>query len=162
MITEVHLSGAIYTDKNLLLLNVPECSQDILYSDDSADISLRENITSLNPDTGPESLRDLLKNQAFWKEQSEIRKQLRTKYFAPYYGYAANVTAGVLNNLDTIFLFDIDSDESLYNKAVTLIKNEDYKPAIAILTKLVQKNYRVPEIFHFIKLCLRNNPETKS
>lgn len=93
--------GAIYTDRNLLLLNMPGSENDQLTGVDSADIGLRQSIINVNPENGAE-LPAILSDSKIWEAQKQIRKQLREIYFAPYYGNAAEITASILQNLDQI------------------------------------------------------------
>ncbi len=153
--------GAIYTDKNLLLLNVNEREKDVLYSDDSADVFIRKEILNIEPENNDNVLRDIIKNNDYWKSQSLIRNTLRTKYFAPYFGFSANIMASVLNNLE-IILNNHGSEQVLYNKAITMIKNNKHKDAMPILSELIEKNYKIPEIFYFTNLCLQNSNTEKN
>jgi CDP-glycerol glycerophosphotransferase (TagB/SpsB family) len=149
------LFGAIYTDKNLLLLNVNEHIKDSNYSNDSSDVVIREKIINIEPENSHNVLHDILSNHDYWESQLLVRKELRDKFFAPYFGFSSKITANILNNLD--LLLDNNSDQVLYNKAITMIKNNKYKEAMPILSTLLEKNYKVPEIFYFTNLCLQNS-----
>ncbi|WP_292440182.1 CDP-glycerol glycerophosphotransferase family protein [Methylophaga sp.] len=84
--------GAIYLDKPLLLLNLPDAQQDPLAGADSPDIMLRNDIVSL--DAGSFHLiTDVLNNEALWQQQQRRREQLRCYYFAPNYGHSAEAAA---------------------------------------------------------------------
>lgn len=93
--------GAIYTDRNLVLLNLPDPENDQLTGIDSADIGLRQSIINVNPENG-EELPAILSDQKVWEDQKQIRAQLREIYFASYYGNAAQITADILQNLNQI------------------------------------------------------------
>ncbi len=93
--------GAIYTDRNLVLLNLPEPENDQLTGIDSADIGLRQSIINVDPENGG-GLTAILSDPKVWEDQMQIREQLRNIYFAPYYGNAAEMTVSILENLDNI------------------------------------------------------------
>jgi hypothetical protein len=93
--------GAIYTDRKLLLLNLPEPEQDELVGVDSADIALRQTIININPEDG-EELPVILADTKIWEAQKQTRSHLRDQYFASYYGNAAEITAVILQDLDQI------------------------------------------------------------
>lgn len=93
--------GAIYLDKPLLLLNLPDAQQDPLAGADSPDITLRNDIVSL--DTASfHMIGALLSNEAVWEQQRQRRQQLRAHYFAPNYGYSAEVAANALRQASEI------------------------------------------------------------
>lgn len=92
--------AGIYTDRNLLLLNVPGAEADGLMTGDSPDLTIREHIVNVNPD-GTE-IAGILRDDAIWEAQKPIRRMLREKYFAPYYGTSSKVAAETLANLDNI------------------------------------------------------------
>lgn len=94
--------GALYTDKNLLLLNVPGAEDLADTGDNSEDIVLREHITNLSS-SEIDRLPALLADMGVWRQQAEVRKQLRRIFFSPYYGFSARITADILSNLDSIF-----------------------------------------------------------
>jgi len=92
--------AALYTDKNFLLLDVPNASQDIFTGTQSPDIALRRYFKHLPSGSG--ELEGLLADDALWDEHKAICKELRRKYFAPHYGFAAHVAAQALTHMDKI------------------------------------------------------------
>jgi hypothetical protein len=93
--------GALYLDKNIILLNVPGAENDALTGPDSADIALRRSLPNLDAFTIPK-IWGLLEDDATWEQQKRIRRQLRDYYFAPYQGFAASVAAQALGNRELI------------------------------------------------------------
>lgn len=93
--------GALYLDKKLLLLNIPNPEADQLTGNDSPDIFLREDIVNVNP-TDAGNIRHLLGDEALWNEQSGVRHRLRRKFFAPNYGFSSDVAALAIKNAETI------------------------------------------------------------
>lgn len=89
--------GAIYTDKNVLLLDLPQAENDAFVGSDSPDIWLRRVMPHLGP-ADAHQLPALLANPALWDEQAGIRHGLRQYFFAPYYGYASQVAALAISN----------------------------------------------------------------
>ncbi len=93
--------GAIYLDKPLLLLNLPDAQQDAFAGADSPDINLRNDIVSL--DTASfHMIGDLLKNDVIWQQQQQRREQLRVFYFAPNYGHSSEVAANAIRHAGEI------------------------------------------------------------
>jgi hypothetical protein len=93
--------GALYLDKNLLLLNVPGAEQDELTGDASPDILLRNDIFSLDPDTRWQ-LAERLADDQLWQQQAAVRQHLRRHYFAPSYGFSAELAVLALRNIETL------------------------------------------------------------
>ncbi len=93
--------GALYTDRNLLLLNLPNPEEDALTGVDSADIILRQSMINVDPENATE-LNSILSDSKIWEDQKNTRKRLRDIYFASYYGISAMVTADIFQNLDQI------------------------------------------------------------
>ena len=93
--------GAIYLDKKLILLNVPNAEQDSLTGEESPDVLLRQDIVNLDMDTRWQ-LPELLENPKIWAEQAETRQRLRRHYFAPTYGFSAELAALALQNIETL------------------------------------------------------------
>lgn len=84
--------GAIYCDKNLLLLNVPGLDPT---RTPLADRKLRQRMVNLSePD--PERLRSMLSNTEDWRTQRQTRALIRNNLFAPYYGFSSEVAALML------------------------------------------------------------------
>lgn len=92
--------ASIYTDKPLILLNVPDGENDPLTGKDSPDIVIRNHIISI--DANKNELESLLLNEEVWKQQKPIRAALRRHYFAPYHGFSSQVAAETLSNLNNI------------------------------------------------------------
>lgn len=94
------LYGALYTDRNLLLFDHPEyggiASEDLLASD--TDQWMRRHIVHLPPDQA-EQLPALLQDSDLWQEQQAVRAWLRELFFAPTYGYSAQVATKLLRQL---------------------------------------------------------------
>lgn len=93
--------GAIYLDKPLLLLNLPNAKGNHLVGDDSPDISLREQIVNLDI-AERWQLPSILLDTLLWQRQVEIRQQLRRRYFCPSYGYSSYLAALALVNIDSM------------------------------------------------------------
>lgn len=93
--------GGIYTDKNLLLLNVPDAEQDEYTGVDSPDLLIRNDITNIDPDQAGR-LRPLLGDAQLWAAQAAVRRRLRDRFFAPYYGFSSEIAAQALRNVDRI------------------------------------------------------------
>lgn len=93
--------GAIYLDKNLLLLNVPNAVNDSLTGKDSPDILLREDIVNIDYDISNQ-LSSILNDKLIWKKQKAIRRKIRNKYFAPNYGFSSQVAALAIKNTEII------------------------------------------------------------
>ncbi len=92
--------AAIYADKNLILLNVEGAVDDDLTGEDSPDITIRRHLVNVNP--GDKAIAELLADSSLWEQQRPVRHALRKTYFAPYYGFSAQVAANALLNLKHI------------------------------------------------------------
>lgn len=93
--------GALYLDKNLLLLNVPDAGKDALTGDDSPDILLREEIINLD-EQDRWNLPALLADDALWASQAKVRQRLRHQYFVNSYGFSAELAVMALCNIETL------------------------------------------------------------
>ena len=89
--------GGIYTDKNILLLDLPNAAADPFTGEDSSDIWLRKVIPHVNA-LEAHRLEEQLEDSAIWQAQSRVRKRLSQYYFAPFYGYAGEVAALAIAN----------------------------------------------------------------
>lgn len=96
--------GALYTNKNVLLLNAPSPELDVDVGDASEDVILRKHITNISAEE-VDTLPALLADMGVWRKQAEVRQQLRKIFFAPYYGFSARITANILANLDGVFRY---------------------------------------------------------
>jgi len=92
--------GAIYTDKNMILLNVPGAEKDELTGDRSPDIRIRQNLVNVN--AGERAIARLLADESVWKAQRSARRAIRKVFFAPFFGFSSRVAAGALLNLDSV------------------------------------------------------------
>jgi hypothetical protein len=91
--------GGIYTDRKLVLLDLPGAESNEVTGKDSSDIELRKYIPHLGADE-PGLLGALLSEQAdsIWAEQHKVRAALRELHFAQFYGYASQVAALAIVN----------------------------------------------------------------
>nr|WP_314364006.1 CDP-glycerol glycerophosphotransferase family protein [uncultured Achromobacter sp.] len=92
--------AGIYADKRMVLLNVPGAADDALTGDDSPDVSIRKQLINVTAEEG--ALASLLSDDAVWSTQQHARRTLRSLYFAPHYGFSAQVAAQALLNLDKL------------------------------------------------------------
>ncbi len=92
--------AGVYTDKQMILLNVPNAEKNEFTGEDSPDISIRRTI--INIDAEGSDLSRLLTDDQLWERQKRQRQVLRAQYFAPYYGFSAQVAALALLNLNHI------------------------------------------------------------
>jgi len=95
--------GAIYLDKPLLLLNLPDASNDPLVGDHSPDIALREEIISVDISSF-HKIRGILDDTDLWQQQSHVRQKLRKYYFAPHYGFSSEIAAAAIKSAKNIIL----------------------------------------------------------
>lgn len=93
--------GAIYLDKKLILLNMPDADQDSLTGDASPDVLLRQEIVNLDMENRWQ-LPELLADASIWEAQEKTRAQLRRRHFAPTFGFSAELAALALQNIDTL------------------------------------------------------------
>jgi hypothetical protein len=95
--------GAIYTDRDLVLLNTPAVDYrgHELSPSGSLDTRLREWILNIDPGEG-QLIRDYLRDPAAREQQRGVRGRLRRSVFAPFDGCSAKAAALVLSNLDSI------------------------------------------------------------
>jgi hypothetical protein len=91
--------GGIYTDRNVVLLDLPGAESNDSTGKDSADVELRNYIPHLGAEQ-PELLEALLTDRAdsIWAEQRKVRAALRELHFAAFYGYASQVAALAIVN----------------------------------------------------------------
>jgi len=97
--------GAIYADRNLVLLDVPDAGNDPMLGADSPDLVIRQVIPHLAPTEG-NTLRDLLEDARRWDDQRRIRRGLRSAFFAPHLGYSGTVAAQALLHVDRLVPVD--------------------------------------------------------
>lgn len=101
--------AAIYTDKNLLLLDVPGAEFDELTGENSTDIQIRKVFGSVA--LADKCIKSRLADADIWEAQAGLRRQLRKVFFAPYYGFSASVAANALMRLEAM-VENIDSGQS--------------------------------------------------
>lgn len=89
--------AAVYADKPLLLLDVPGAQDEELLGADSPDLVIRQHLPSVTP--ADRAIAARLCDPATWASQREARRALRARYFAPYYGFSADVAASALSRL---------------------------------------------------------------
>ena len=92
--------AAIYCDKNMILLDVPDALSDPLLGSGSPDLAIRAQLGSLGSGCG--SIASCLSNSEHWYTQQPMRKALRRTYFAPHFGFSAAVAANALLRLDAV------------------------------------------------------------
>lgn len=92
--------GAIYTDKNLILLNVANAQLDELTGSNSSDIFIRKYLINVNHED--KSILKHLNDETIWEQQKHIRNKLRKYYFAPYYGFSSKIAAETLLNMKNL------------------------------------------------------------
>ncbi len=93
--------ASIYTDKPLLLLNVPGASNDSLTGEASPDIEIRRHLVSVNHTE--KTIAEILDDPMVWEAQASVRRALREVYFAPYFGFSSEVAANTLRQLPRLF-----------------------------------------------------------
>lgn len=93
--------GGLYTDRRVLLLNVPGAESDELTGPESPDLVIRQVVANLNPGSTQE-LEQALADQDLWDRQRVVRHELRQAFFAPHYGFAARVAAGALESIESV------------------------------------------------------------
>lgn len=89
--------AGVYADKDMLLLNVPNAEGDEVTGADSPDVAIRSELPSVSPHEN--RIAGLLADDATWEAQRHARRALRSRYFAPFYGFSADVAAGALLRL---------------------------------------------------------------
>lgn len=92
--------AGIYADKRLILLSVPGAEIDPLTGPESPDLHIRQYLGEVRVEEG--AIAGLLADSVHWVAQTPIRKMLRKTYFAPHFGFSANVAADALLRLELI------------------------------------------------------------
>lgn len=92
--------AGIYTDKKMILLNVPDGHKHRLTGKHSPDIAIRKEIINVN--AMDLAISKTLNNESIWQQQKKSRQTYRNLYFAPYFGFSSAVAAGILLNIDTL------------------------------------------------------------
>ena len=87
--------GALYSDRDLILLNVPGVATNPLMGADSIDLTIRQWLFSVNPEE-PELLPAYLTSPSLRQDQRDIRDRLRRAIFAPFEGVASDVAAAAI------------------------------------------------------------------
>ncbi len=92
--------AAVYTDKRMILLNVPDADKDDLTGKESPDILIRSDIVNVDAEEG--AIERLLNDESNWQKQRDARRSIRKIYFAPYMGFSSIIAANALQNLNNI------------------------------------------------------------
>lgn len=94
--------GAIYLDKNLILLDVSnsESSGAVI---DSSNLQIREYFPVIGPEDA-DKIESMIDDHQLWEEQRINRKFLFKKYFADNRGESSRQAAKILGSLDTILI----------------------------------------------------------
>jgi hypothetical protein len=92
--------AGIYTDKRLILLSVPGAETDPLTGPESPDLHIRQYLGEVS--VGEGAIAGMLADSARWVAQAPVRKMLRKTYFAPHFGFSANVAADALLRLELL------------------------------------------------------------
>lgn len=90
--------GAIYLDKALVLLDVPN-SRDWFTVRNSSNLELTSHFQPLSVDAC-ENLDAILEDEAYWSKQMITSKALRDRYFADFRGNSSKIAADILSQLD--------------------------------------------------------------
>ncbi|NNE04387.1 MAG: CDP-glycerol--poly(glycerophosphate) glycerophosphotransferase [Xanthomonadales bacterium] len=90
--------GAIYMDKNLLLLNSEQAESDEYTGNQSMDVQLRSWIPNIGAERKNE-LAGMLRDDAIWADQGGKRRHIEQKVFAPNKGTASEVAAQAIREL---------------------------------------------------------------
>ncbi|WP_320152352.1 CDP-glycerol glycerophosphotransferase family protein [uncultured Tolumonas sp.] len=93
--------GALYLDKNLLLLNVPNAAANALTGENSPDVDLRQDIVSLDA-SERWRISEILQNKALWSEQVSSRSRLRRRFFSASYGFSAELAVLAIKNIKNL------------------------------------------------------------
>lgn len=93
--------GAIYTDRNLLLLNIVDAQRNELLGDDSTELLIRRSILNIDR-TQADQIGRLLADESVWAAQRDERARLRRMFFAPFFGYSSRMAATILENIERI------------------------------------------------------------
>jgi hypothetical protein len=93
--------GALYLDKPLLLLNMPNAENDSLTGAGSPDILLREQIVNVDKQQRW-GMGELFLDKTIWQEQVLCRRMLRQQHFFPSYGCSASLAVTALQNIKYI------------------------------------------------------------
>lgn len=95
--------AGVYADKPMLLLEVPGAEQEAIAGPDSPDVAIRAEIAGVAPGAG--RMAAMLADPAVWEQQKPVRRALRTRYFAPHYGFSADVAAAALSRLPQLVAY---------------------------------------------------------
>jgi len=93
--------GAIYTDKNLFLLDVDVGMDNQDFHENSPDLRLRDCIPHISKNE-VDTIGEKINDKNLWNDQKLIRKALRDLYFMPSQGISASSAATILKNLRSI------------------------------------------------------------
>jgi CDP-Glycerol:Poly(glycerophosphate) glycerophosphotransferase len=91
--------GAIYTDRDLILLDVAASAGNELLGPGSPELMLRNVLPSVaEPD--PDAVAAVLGDPGERRRQRDVRAALRRDLFAPFYGFAADMAAEAIRRTD--------------------------------------------------------------
>lgn len=97
--------GALYTDNNLLFLNIPNAEQNELIGERSPELLLRESIINFSIDDEAD-FEEIFNNKDTWKKQKRVREKLRQQYFKDCYGSSAYMAAKAITNVVNRYRID--------------------------------------------------------
>jgi hypothetical protein len=79
---------------------VPGAETDPLTGPESPDLHIRQYLGEVS--VGEGAIAGMLADSARWVAQAPVRKMLRKTYFAPHFGFSANVAADALLRLELL------------------------------------------------------------
>jgi hypothetical protein len=89
--------GGIYTDRNVVLLDIPHAESDPFVGEDSSELWLRKIMPHLGAHE-VHKLPALLEDAQLWEQQRSVRMNLSQYFFAPFHGFASQVAALAIAN----------------------------------------------------------------
>ncbi len=95
--------GAIYADRDLVLLDVPGAASadDEFAGPESIDHRLREWILNIDPDEG-HRIGEFLDDTSGRQQQAQVRDRLRRWLFAPFDGFAGEIAAAAIRHVAAV------------------------------------------------------------
>lgn len=91
--------GALYCDKRLILLDLPDAYQHEFTGMGSSDIVMRNSYPSVDPGDNPDVLIRLIEGDSYQVDENRLNR-MRDRLFAPFYGRAAQEAANILAAVD--------------------------------------------------------------
>ncbi|MBI4665274.1 MAG: CDP-glycerol glycerophosphotransferase family protein [Nitrospinae bacterium] len=89
--------GAIYTGKNLVLLDVAAAAGNENITGESSSVELRRWFPHYGAGEA-DKIRTALQNKTLWSGQAKTSAALRDRFFAPHYGFSSDVAAMAIRN----------------------------------------------------------------